>query len=284
MLLPPHAHLSYFDANTSVASPATATHGTLLTSGAANTAGTWTQIHAGLTYPTAFLVVSIAGVRTSADVISATTLNAYIDIGIGPDNANVTTIIEKLSGSQAQGLGHVYFLPIRVPPDTPVWARHQNTAASAKSYIRVSWFGGNGNPGTLPSFPKLVALGATAASTTGTTITPGASSAEGAWTQIVASTASGYAGVMLSPLFNVDTTMTSALHNVGDVGVGSAGNELTIGENIMQSFIWSTAEQRDAICLPSFVGIPAGSRISARVSGSATADSTNSVIVYAFTH
>ena len=284
MLLPPHAHLSYFDANTSVATPASATPGTLLTSGAANTAGTWTQIHAGLTYPSQFLIVTIAGVRTSLDVISATTLNAYIDIGIGPDSSNVTTIIEKLCGSQAQGLGHVYFIPVRFPPDTIIWARHQNTAASAKAYLRVSWFGGNMNPGTFPSFPSMVALGSAAASTTGTPITPGATSAEGAWTQIVASTTADYAGVMLSPLFNVDTTMTSALHNVGDVAIGSAGNELTIGENIMQSFIWSTAEQRNAICVPSFCGIPAGSRISARVSGSTTADSSNSIIVYAFTH
>lgn len=283
-LLPPHNHLSYFPTNGSVGAAVGTQAGTLLTSGAAHTAGSWTQIHAGLTYGCDYLIVRINAVETSGDVITATTLNVYIDIGIGPDSSNVTTIIEKLGASQSQGLGTLYFIPVRFPPDTPIWARHQNTAASAKAGIQVSWFGGNMNPGCFPSFSGMVALGATTASTTGTAITPNGAGAEGSWTQIVASTAADYGGVMASPLFNVDTSLTSGLHDTVDVGVGSAGNELTIGENLTQSFIWSTAEQRDAVCFPSFVGIPAGQRLSARVSGSTTADGTNSIMLYGFIH
>lgn len=283
-LVPPHNHHSYFPTNGSVGVAVGAQAGTLITSGAANTAGTWTQIHAGLTYGCDYLMVRINAVETSGDVISATTLNCYIDIGIGPDSSNVTTIIEKLGASQAQGLGVVYFIPVRLPPDVKVWARHQNTAASAKAGVQVSWFGGNGNPGNFPSFSGMVALGATTASTTGTAITPGATGAEGAWTQIVASTAKDYGGVMISPLFNVDTSLTSGLHTTLDAGVGASGQELTIGENLTQQVLWSTAEQKDAICIPSFVGIPAGQRLSVRASGSTTADGSNSVILYGFIH
>jgi hypothetical protein len=140
------------------------------------------------------------------------------------------------------------------------------------------------NPGTMPSCSRIVALGATAATTVGTTITPGASNAEGAWTQIVASTAEDYAGVMLSHLFNVDTTLTTALVGCGDVGVGGSGSEKVVGENITYSEVFTANEQRSSFHMPTFVGIPAGSRLSARWSGSLAADGTNSIIAYGLVH
>lgn len=285
MLVPPHPHLSYVASNASVPGISLINaSGTTVTSGAANTAGTWTQIHAGLTYPNELLVFRIAGVRTSADAITATTLNAYMDIGIGPNSGAVTTIAEKLSCSNASGIGAVWFLPLRIPPDTPVWARHQNTAASAKANVFAAFHGGNMNPGTMPLATRIIALGAVSASTTGTTITPGASNAEGAWTQIVASTAEDYAGVMLSHLFNVDTTLTADLVGCGDVGVGASTSEKVVGENITYSALFTSAEQRASFHMPAFIGIKAGSRLCARWSGSLTADSTNSIIVYALVH
>ena len=100
-LLAPHNHHSYFVTNGSVGAAAGAQAGTLITSGAANTAGTWTQIHAGLTYGCDYLIARINAVETSADVITVTTLNAYIDIGIGASSGAVMTVIEKLGASQA---------------------------------------------------------------------------------------------------------------------------------------------------------------------------------------
>ena len=284
MLLPPHPHLSYFTQNASVPTAAGVQCGTSVTAGgSAHTAGTWTQIHAGLTNASDMVMVRINAIETSGDVIAATTLNCYFDIGIGPDSGNVTTIVEKLGGSQAQGLGVIYVMPLRIPPDTPVWARHQNTAASAKGAVQFTAYGGNANPGTLATVSRIVALGATTASTTGTTVTP-ASGTEDAWTQIVSSTAEDYAGFMVSPLFNVDTTLTSALISQTDLAVGSAGNENVIAENITTEFLWSSNEQKDAFCWHTLVGVPAGSRLCTRTAGSTTADGTASQIIYAFVH
>jgi hypothetical protein len=284
-LLAPHNHHSYFVTNGSVGAGAGTAAGTTITSSAsANTYGTWTQIHAGLTYGCDYLVVRINAMETSADVISSTTLNAYIDIGVGATDTTVMTVIEKLGGSQAQGLGVLYFIPVRFPPDTPVWARHQNTAGSARCGVQVSWFGGNMNPYNFPSFTGMVALGAVTASTTGTAVTPNGAGAEGAWAQIVSSTTDDYGGVMVSPLFNVDTSLTSGLHTTIDVGIGASGQEKVIGENLTQQFIWATTEPKDAVCFPSFVGVAAGSRLCARASGSNTADGTNTVIIYGFKH
>lgn len=287
MLLPPHPHFAYFPSTLSIPGiQAATTSGVLATSGgSAHTYGTWTQLHAGLTYPSLFMLFRMAGVRTSLDVITATTLNAWVDIGIGPDNANVTVIAEKLGCPNAQGLGAIYWLPLYVPAGTPIWVRHQNTAASAKCYVSASFNGGgNGNPGSFPTYTGIVALGATSASTTGTAITPGASNAEGAWTQIVASSAAAYGGLMVSPLFNADTTMTSALCNTADVAVGGSGAEVTVGENLMYSMLFTANEQRESFHTPTFVGIPPAERICARVSGSLAADGTNSIIVYGLVH
>lgn len=284
MLLPPHPHLSYFTTNASVPTALGVQCGTSVTSGgSANTAGTWTQIHAGLTYPSEMVMVRINAIETSGDVIAATTLNCYFDIGIGPNSGAVTTIVEKLGGSQAQGLGVIYVMPLRIPPDTPVWARHQNTAASAKGAIQFTAHGGNANPGSLAVVTRIVALGATTASTTGTTVTP-ASATEDAWTQIVASTAEDYAGFMVSPLFNVDTSLTNGLISQTDLAVGGSGSEKVIAENITTEFLWSTAEQKDAFCWYTLVGVPTGSRLCTRTAGSTTADGTASQIIYAFVH
>jgi len=281
VLLNAHPRMSYFPTNSSVGANLGIQRGTSVTSGSANAYGGWTQIHAGLTYPSLFCTVHLNAVETSGDVIAATTLNAYFDIGIGPDVGNVMTIVEKLSGSQAQGLGHVYWLPVTFPANTPIWARHQNTTASAKGGIAVSWFGGTDSPGMFPTCSGIVALGAVTATTTGTSIgSVGNFGAEGSWTQIVSSTTQDYIGVMVSPLFNVDTSLTNGLFVTLDAGIGSAGNESVIGENLCLSFIWSTSEQRDAVCFPTFCSVPEGSRLTARASSSGAPDASNSVIMY----
>lgn len=286
MLVAPHPHLSYFPALSSVARIPGDQNGVSVPSGgSANTYGTWTQVHAGLTYPSELVLVIINAIETSGDVIAATTLNAYFDIGIGPDASNVTVIVEKLCGSNAQGIGHVYYFPLHIPPDIPIWVRHQNTADSAKGAINISFFGGNMNPGTLPRVERVVCLGATTASTTGTAITPGNTSAEGAWTQIVSSTAEDYAGIMIGGMFVVDTTMTTTVNTVLDAGLGSAGNEVSIGENLTLQFVYGANEQITSFSIPSLCGIPAGSRLCVRASTSVgTPDSNNSVVIYGLVH
>lgn len=283
MLLPPHNHMSYVVTNGSVGAAIGANRGTAITAGAANTAGTWTQIHEGLTYGADYFTIAINAVRTSGNVIAATNLNCYLDIGVGATSGAVMTVCEKLAGVNGQGLGINYFIPVRIPPDTPVWARHTNNNASAIAAVQVSWFGGNMNPGCFPSFAGMVALGATTASTTGTAITPGASGAEGSWTQIVASTTADYGGLMASPLFNVDTALLVQYTTI-DVGVGASGQEKVVGENVTQQSLPTTGETKDAICFPVWTGIPSGSRLVARASGSGTAETSNSIMLYGFIH
>ena len=281
MLLDPHIHLSEFKTNDSVAK---ATHGTSVTSGAANTYGTWTQIHAGFVETSDYITIML-----SNNFTSATTQNAYVDIGIGATSGAVQPIIEKLCGSHAAaGLGRFYYLPIRIPQGTPIWARHQNTVTTKTIGVLINSFGGNQNPASSFRPSRYSALGAVTASTTGTVITPG-TSAEGSWTQIIASTTEDYAGILPSGLFNVDTTMTANVNVAVDIAVGAAGQERVIGENVLIHMpagqgATSNDERAVSFAIPTLLGIPTGSRLAARASANGTPDSAYSIILLGMIH
>lgn len=278
MILPAHPHLSEFKTNASAAANAFGT--SVSSAGSAHTYGSWTQIHAGTTYPVEYFVVCLTNNYTAT-----TTQNAYVDIGVGTSSSTVMPIAEKLCGSHAAaGIGRMYYLPVRIPQGQAIWARHQNTVASKAISVMISMFAGNQNPGSLPAATQLVALGATTASTTGTAITIASAPSEGAWTQIVASTTEDYAGFLISGQFTVDTTMTNGTVHTFDIGVGASGQEYSIGENITMSNVTNTDERVNSWSVPTYIGIPAGSRIVVRGSAVTAPDSSNSVIVLAMKH
>jgi len=278
MLSAPHPHHSYFVTNDS---DPTGTAGTSLTSsGTAHTYGSWTQIHAGLTYYSEYVLVNLSNTFANLAV-----RNAYVDIGIGPDSSNVTVIVEKLCGTGACAVtGRVYFFPLRIPPDIPIWARVQHTVGSATIGIQFTVFGGNANPATIPAVGRIVCLGATTASTVGTSITVGGTGAEGSWTVITASTTDDYSGLMIGGIFTTDTSITSLNTYSFDASIGASGQELTVGENLTQNYVVDGNEKIWSFSNATFVGIPAGSRLCVRGSCNSTADSNLSVVLYAFTH
>lgn len=256
--------------------------GASLTSGAANTYGSWTLVHTYSNWwPAHRVVIQMNALETSGGVISATTLNVYLDLGIGTSAASVTPIAEKLAGSQSQGLGTIYDLPCYVRAgavNVNLYGRIQCTQANAVMGVRATFSAMRRNP-EMGNFAYYIEPLGAGASTTGTAVTPGVST-NGAWAQIVASTTRRYMGLLASPLFNVDTTMTSGLANSVDIGIGTAGSERIIAAGANYGFIWSTSEQKDNVCVPIWYRVPAGSRLAARVNVSATADSTNSIMLY----
>lgn len=287
MLIAPKFAGHFYSKSTLFSSAVDTQAGTQLTSGAANTKGNWFLVETAGGTPDVdwdMLYVVINGVETSGGVITATTLNVMVDIGVGTSTSAVNVIAENLGASQSQGVGTMYVLPVRQPRNYGLYARMQCTAASALCGVAFIRPGGFVYPGAYPSVRKIVSLGTTLASTTGTSITPG-NAAAGAWTQIVASSAERYVGFIVSPLFNVDTSLTSGLVTTLDVGIGANPNERSLniagtrsGSTI--SHIWSTAEQRVALCFPVLADIPAGTRLSVRASGSTAPDGTNSVVLY----
>lgn len=279
MLVPPHPHYGYFY---TIDSDPTGGAGTTLTGGAANTYGSWVQIGPanGFDYAVEWIQVEL-----NSGFTAATTRNHYVDIGFGTDTSNVTVVIEKLCGSGATtNTGHMYFFPMQFPSGVKLFARTQGTVASSTIKINLSVMGGNQNPGTVFKNTQIKAIGATTASTTGTAITMGASGAEGAWTQIVASSAEDYAGFMIAGPYYVDTNMATGPSYTFDVGIGASGQERTIGENLTKATIFSASEDWVGWHLPTLIGVPAGTRICIRGSCSGTSESTISVHLLCFTH
>lgn len=249
---------------------------TVVSSATANTYGAWGQIQAALTYQVNFIVVTLTGSAASAG-----TKNVYVDIGIGPSVGSVTTIIQALSGSSAQsaitGLGRVYVIPIKIAAGELVWARAQGTAGTTSVGVHITFCGGLNQPNFFPSCSDIVALGLTTASTTGTTVTPGSTNVEGAWTQIIAATTEDYVGIMASTCV-VDTTMSALIHTL-DIGIGAAAAEVSISENACR-FSHDASENILSISTPMWTNIPSGSRLSSRISCSGVPDSAYSVILY----
>lgn len=280
MLVPPHAHYGYFY---TIDSDPTGGAGTTLTSsGSANAYGSWVQIGPanGFDYPVEWIQVEL-----NSGFTAATTRNHYVDIGFGTDTSNVTVMVEKLCGSGATtNTGHMYFFPMHIPLGVKLFARTQGTVASSTIKINISVLGGNQNPGTMPKVTSIKAIGATKASTTGTSITMGATGAEGAWTQIVASSAEDYAGFMVAGPYYVDTNMGTGPSYTFDVGIGASGQERSIGENLTKATIFSASEDWVGWHLPTFVGVPTGTRICIRGSCSGTSESTISAHLLCFTH
>lgn len=284
MLLPTRLQLgSYQTSTTSIARAAGVQAGTTLTSGAANTKGSWTLLQSSITSGKSWFLerIVINAVKTSGGVISATTLNGMVDIGVGATAGAAETIIENLACPQAQGIGVSYNFrsPIRISGSHNLYGRFQCTAASAVCGVNPVYAEGQLGLCSSDFIKYIESIGEVLASTTGVAVTPG-NAASGAWTEIIASTTQRYVGVMASPLFNVDTTLTSGLMTNCEVGLGASGQERPIGGIGAQSFIWSTAEQKEMVVTPSFITIPVGSRLVGRANGSGAADGTNSMILY----
>lgn len=280
MLMSTYPDWQYTDTNRSTA-PGVGFYGdgTTITSGAANTKGDWTQIHAGFTFDTEFVILRIGATRTSTDAISGILVSSLFDIGIGPDSANVTIICDDMGAGNADP-ATIYFLPLRIPASQKVWARHQNNNDSAKGGVVITAYGGNRNPGTFPTCSKVVSMGADEVNSLGTAITFGASGAVGAWTAISSSTPQAFMGLISSALLANDSTLVSGAWRIQDIGVGGSGSEVLVLGNAVNEICYGAAEQRYSVCMPAFINLPAGSRVVARGSCDQANDSNLTLIVY----
>lgn len=255
--------------------------GTTVTSGAANTYGTWTQLSTGLRDTGYYVIFSINNVIVSG----GNTRNAYLDIGIGPNSGAVTTLIPYLCGSHNGGYnnsnsatgGSVYSFPLVIPRNTPIWCRHQNTAATTGAEVTLTVLSGTSFPAMMPRVTEYNVIGTPGtATTTGIAITPG-TSGEGAWTQMVASAPLSYSGFLISGLFTTDQSMSNTGYTV-DIGVGAAAAEIAIAENTSMTFHGSN-ETANRYSIGVFTPVNAGERISARVACNTSPDASMSVLL-----
>ena len=110
--------------------------------------------------------------------------------------------------------------------------------------------------------------GTVLASSRGVAVTPGGSGAEGAWTEIVASTSNAYTGLLWSIQGN--TSGVQAGSHLVDIGTGASLSEVAVMSDYMFSSSGSEILALTSIS-PINVSIPAGTRLAARIQSSGTA-------------
>lgn len=163
--------------------------------------------------------------------------------------------------------------PLYIPAGSRLSAKAAGLRVSTAMTVAIWLYGGDG----LPPFrvgSKVTTYGVTVPN--GTSITPGATGAEGAWAQITASTTADHFALVPSFQLGADTVVSNNRYAV-DIGLGAATEE-----EIVQSEWYVTSG--DETCtnfgphLPSFQDIPSGSRLSLRASCSGTADVVDAAI------
>ncbi len=261
----------------SVSAPAGAL-GTSLTPGN-NTKGTWAQLISSTTNDSYGVIVHINSGFTAAAARSM-----LVDIGTGAAASEVVLIPDLLcEGADATERGAVtFFFPLFIPASTRIAARASvNNATVGTIRANVTLL-------QKPSRPELIrfgtfvrAFGVTAATSKGTTVTPGASGAEGSWTQVGSATAEDLWFWQAAFGYD-DSTQTSQPHFL-DLAHGDGTTKRIIYENCIVGKNSSEGTFKDSTMqiLRGYCEVPSGQNIYMRMSlSSATTDTSPNGIAY----
>lgn len=252
--------------------------GTLVTASATvNTKGAWVSLGTP-SFPFDSLSVFLGGSSAAADYV--------VDLGIDDGAGNVFAVAEDLRLGALKGAADLflnYQLPLRLPNGVPVSARCACSTASGT--LRALVVGTSAGPLSAGGFSRCIAL-YTPATSRGVTIDSGATAntKPATWTQTQAATSHEVDAIMIGIGPNADVTRTTATTGLLDIGVGASGSEFALASNLLWGFTTTSDTPFPNVVGPLPLGIPAGSRVSARMqSTNATAgDRTVDLAVWGF--
>jgi len=260
----------------------TTTPGSSVTTGAASsTKGAPVELFAS----TAFDAYWIA-IYASHYGASATASAGCLDILTGAATEEVLIpdlLMGYCGGSHASASvntlgGKIWQFPLYIPAGSRIAARVAGARLSTAMRVAVYLYGGHGVP------PFRVGSKVTTYTVTtvpnGVTIVPGASGAEGSWTELVASTSEDHFAFFPSLQVQGDTTISPWKNIAVDLGQGAAPEE-QIGEGF-----WFSLDQLESMggpwpSMPVFKDIPSGTRLVMRASSSGAVDSQYGAAIHA---
>jgi hypothetical protein len=201
-----------------------------------HTKGSWVTMLDPIPYDTDWIAISMNGVG-----ISATLTDALVDIGVGAAGAE-RVIIPNLLAGWSNNIVRCMTIPLRVPKGTRITARAQSLISADIVTVSLAILAGGPMGNLIGGFVGCDAYGINIGSPTvsqGTSITSGASGAEGAWTNVGGVTSREYCGLgFLAQGGLADTTITARVHtyDVGyggvklmEYGCGVLGTEMVLG-------------------------------------------------------
>jgi len=254
---------------------------TIRASGAANTKGLWTQLVASTPSDTVAILVQIAGNGQNA------TSRCSVDIGVGAFNNEVVLLpdlMEYRDDTSTQGAAAQYFFPVGIPAGTRISARCQSNVTVDGSSVSGNTCGVQAllfDGGFMQSMGSGVdTIGFVSGSTTGTAVTPNATAnTKGLYAPLTTSTPVDYLGFLMA-IDEGSSTTDHPVDQLWDIAVGAGGSEQIILPNFyalnsgISGFYIGGQNPVVSHFLP--IGIPAGTRISARMqTGQASKPSMN---------
>ena len=266
LIVPPWYFANETD-NLAAVTPHVTDPGMAITPGTSNADGTAVTLLSALTHDVHYLSVGLAGF-----FVSIAAHYSLCDILIDPAGGTAwSTLVEDLvCGFTWNGnVTLFYHFPIYIPAGTSIGAqaRTSHTVASAVAKVLVYARGNPSNPGIWWCGSGVETLGVTAASSIGTSLTPGNSGTWGSWTSIGSPTTRRYGTVSIGA-------------NGTDAGASGLGYHLQIGYGSVvlpgSPTIWrgvSGSESGDQIDVgPIQCDIPDGTQMQARATCSGTAE------------
>jgi hypothetical protein len=249
-----------------------ATAVSVTTGGASNTKGTPVQLFASVGFD-AFLIEVVAYGYGA----SATTSQCCLDILIGAatESVLIPNLLAGFCGGDTAAVGcgpKRWLFPIYIPAGSRLAVQAAGDRTSTAFSVYVSLYGGQGYP-PFRVGSRVNTYGITTVPA-GTDVAAGYSGAEGAWVAIATSTNEN--NFCIVPSFHPtdgDTTFSNIQQVSLDIGIGGAGAEQAIG---LQNYTYriDTNERCEGPWnyFPTFQDIPAGTRLSTRLSYSGATD------------
>jgi hypothetical protein len=251
--------------------------GTTVTTGAASgTKGTPAPLIATTDFDAYYMRIMVEGV--GANTVAS---DCAVDILIGAATEEI--LIPNLLAGQAGSLSgngrgpKVWEFPLYIAAGQRLAAQAASLRLSFGIKVGIWLYGGDGIPTTRVG-SKVTTYGMGTVPN-GTPITPGATGAEGAWTQITAATSEDHFAFVPSFQVTNDTAMNARAYAV-DLGLGAA-TEQEFGQSI-----WFSVEGNETMSgpipgEPVFADIPAGTRLAMRVSSSGTNEAAYDAVIHA---
>jgi hypothetical protein len=211
---------------------------------------------------------------------SNTATSNLVDIALGASSSEVDIVQNLNAGALADYTGSTtsgaaeYWIPVFIPAGSRISARNQALISSDTVDVHVTLYAGSNRTAT-----AIDTLGATTATSLGTTVICGINAVEGAWTQIVASTSAAYSGLLWGVGAAADISVIGG-PILMDIGTGANPSEVAILSNLV-----ITTGATEFVIAPRAqpihrVYIPAGTRISARLQFQTNNAQSLDVILY----
>lgn len=279
IITPQVPEFNYVTGNVTSARPAT-NHGTSITPGN-NTYGSYTEIvsAANITKNCYRVVININSIASSTNAT-----DSLCTIGI--DTAGGTSWVDLIShllcaGAQTyvvaggSGGGHWYDFPLFIPAGSSIAAKGSiNNATVGTQYIAMWLWGAPTDPSALKVGQKVETIGATPASSTGTSFTEGTTS-DGAWTSL---------GTTTKPCFHwnlgfgVNNGATAAVsHSLGLSYGNGTSQKIIIRDKPSNTGSTETVGTQPFV---NYCSVPVGATMYGRGQSSGTAQSGLSLAAY----